>query len=92
MPDTTVDIDATLRRLRADFSDIVAQFVRDQVDVLTGISPDLLPLLDTLEDLLDGGRNCDPPSRTGVGEAPAAHRKDPSCPRPPHSSSCRPAP
>ena len=60
MPDTTVDIDATLRRLRADFSDIVAQFVRDQVDVLTGISPDLLPLLDTLEDLLDGGKKLRP--------------------------------
>ena len=60
MPDTTLDIDATLRRLRADFSDIVAQFVRDQVDILTGISPDLLPLLDTLEDLMDGGKKLRP--------------------------------
>ncbi len=60
MPETTMEIDTTLRRLRADFSDIVAQFVRGQVDLLTGISPDLLPLLDTLEDLLDGGKKLRP--------------------------------
>ena len=60
MPETTTDIDTTLRGLHADFSQIVTRFVRAQVDVLTDISPDLLPLLDTLEDLLDGGKKLRP--------------------------------
>ena len=56
MQDTTVDIDALLRDLRTDFGEIVSGFVRERVEVLTAISADLMPLIDTLEDLLDGGK------------------------------------
>jgi geranylgeranyl diphosphate synthase type I len=60
MPETTTDIDAQLHALRSSFGDIVSGFVREQVGVLTAISPDLLPLLDTLEDLLEGGKRLRP--------------------------------
>ncbi len=60
MPETTADTDAHLRELRTEFGDIVSGFVREQVGVLTAISSDLLPLLDTLEDLLDGGKRLRP--------------------------------
>ncbi len=60
MPETVADIDVLLADLRAQFGDTVDQFVRDQVGVLTAISTDLLPLLDTLKDLLDGGKRLRP--------------------------------
>ncbi len=60
MRPTTNGIDAQLRDLRDTFAGIIDEFVREQVDVLTGISPDLLPLLDTLEDLLQGGKRLRP--------------------------------
>jgi len=60
MPETTSDIDAALHALRKEFGTIVSDFMRDQVAVLTSISADLLPLLDALEDLLDGGKKLRP--------------------------------
>jgi geranylgeranyl diphosphate synthase type I len=60
MQDTTVDIYALLRDLRTDFGEIVSGFVRERVEVLTAISADLMPLIDTLEDLLDGGKRLRP--------------------------------
>ncbi len=56
----TADIDAHLRDFRVQVGDIVGEFLRDQVDFLTGISADLLPLLDTLQDLLEGGKRLRP--------------------------------
>ena len=55
-----MDIDALLRDLRTDFGEIVSGFVRERVEVLTAISADLMPLIDTLEDLLDGGKRLRP--------------------------------
>ena len=49
-----------LRDLRTDFGEIVSGFVRERVEVLTAISADLMPLIDTLEDLLDGGKRLRP--------------------------------
>jgi geranylgeranyl diphosphate synthase type I len=60
MPHTSPDIDHQLRSLREDFGGVVAGFMRDQVETLTAISGDLLPLLDTLDDLLDGGKKLRP--------------------------------
>lgn len=60
MPETTTDTDAQLHGLRSSFGDIVSDFVREQVGILSAISPDLLPLLDTLEDLLEGGKRLRP--------------------------------
>ncbi|MFN8183478.1 MAG: polyprenyl synthetase family protein [Candidatus Nanopelagicales bacterium] len=60
MPETVADIDVLLADLRDQFAATVDRFVRDQVGVLTAISTDLLPLLDTLEDLLDGGKRLRP--------------------------------
>lgn len=60
MQDTTPDIDGLLRGLRLDFEAIISQFVREQAGVMTGISADLLPLIDTLEDLLEGGKRLRP--------------------------------
>jgi geranylgeranyl diphosphate synthase type I len=58
--ETTTDIDAHLRGLRTDFGEIVSRFVREQVVVMTAISGDLLPLIDTLEGLLAGGKRLRP--------------------------------
>ncbi|MEZ5185867.1 MAG: polyprenyl synthetase family protein [Candidatus Nanopelagicales bacterium] len=60
MPETTSDIDGALHALRCEFGTIVSDFMREQVAVLIGISADLLPLLDALEDLLDGGKRLRP--------------------------------
>jgi len=56
----TADIDAQLRQFRADVAGILSGFLREQVEVFSAISSDLLPLLDTLEDLLDGGKRLRP--------------------------------
>ncbi len=56
----TVDIDASLRQFRGEVATIVGDFLREQVTFLTAISEDLLPLLDTLEDLLEGGKRLRP--------------------------------
>ena len=55
-----LDIDVALRQFRTDVADIVSDFLRDQIDLMTGISADLLPLLDTLADLLEGGKRLRP--------------------------------
>jgi geranylgeranyl diphosphate synthase type I len=60
MPHTSSAIDEQLRSLRSDFGEIVAGFMRGQVEALTAISSDLLPLLDTLDDLLGGGKRLRP--------------------------------
>jgi geranylgeranyl diphosphate synthase type I len=54
------EVDASLRQFRVQVAEIVNGFLRDQVEILTRISADLLPLLDTLEDLLDGGKRLRP--------------------------------
>lgn len=56
----TTAIDAQLRQFRADVEEVLSGFLREQVKVLSGISGDLLPLLDTLEELLDGGKRLRP--------------------------------
>lgn len=56
----TTNIDAALRQFREDVGGILSGFLREQVEVLSAISSDLLPLLDTLEDLLDGGKRLRP--------------------------------
>ena len=56
----TTDIDVQLREFRVQVAEIVNGFLRDQVEFLTSISADLLPLLDTLEDLLEGGKRLRP--------------------------------
>ncbi|HQR79887.1 MAG TPA: polyprenyl synthetase family protein [Actinomycetota bacterium] len=60
MPDTIADTDALLGSLRAQFSHSALGFLRRQIEVLAGLSPDLLPLLNTLEELLDGGKRLRP--------------------------------
>lgn len=60
MPDTTADTDALLGSLRAQFGQSAVSFLRRQIEVLAGLSPDLLPLLNTLEELLDGGKRLRP--------------------------------
>lgn len=54
------DVDASLRAFRSEVERIINGFLREQVEVLTAISQDLLPLLDTLEDLLEGGKRLRP--------------------------------
>jgi geranylgeranyl diphosphate synthase type I len=56
----TIDIDDQLRQFRTQVAEIVNGFLSDQVEILTAISADLLPLLDTLEDLLEGGKRLRP--------------------------------
>lgn len=77
MPDTVADIDAQLRNLRVRFSESAVGFLRRQIDVLADKSEDLLPLLNTLEELLDGGKRLRPTfaywgwrSRGGVPDGP----------------------
>jgi geranylgeranyl diphosphate synthase type I len=56
----TADIDRQLRGFRDQVGGVLSSFLREQVEALSGISSDLLPLLDTLEDLLDGGKRLRP--------------------------------
>jgi len=60
MPETTAEVDGQLNDLRIDFGEIVSGFLRNQVGKLSDISADLLPLLDTLAGLMEGGKRLRP--------------------------------